>query len=125
VANRKSKRMTLDELRQTREFQKLAPKMAMWVSSYVGTIIDGDPDPAFATRSAYQCMKPEAFRVFGYQMLAKKQVQVVLALFVNSGKTKRQIQLEEIDKHLAAVKPGSKAAQELLAMKVSLGRKKS
>ena len=97
----------------------------MWVVSYVQTIIEGDPDPAFATRSAYQCVKPEAFRVFGYQMLAKKKVQVLVALFLNSGKTKRQIQLEEIDKHLAAVPCGSKAAQKLLAIKLSLRRKKS
>jgi hypothetical protein len=120
----RKKRMTLDELRRTREYRKLSPKIAMWVSSYVGTIIDGDPDPAFATRSAYQCVSPESFRVFGYKMLAKKKVQEVLSLFLNSGKTNLELQLEEINKHLQAAKPGSKEAQRFLELKIGLEKKR-
>jgi hypothetical protein len=119
-----SARRRIDALKRTQEFRSLSAKSKLWLLSYIQTFITfGQFDSLFATQSAYQCVGENA-RTFGYQIQGNRKIQAALKVFLNSGKTKRQIQLEEIDKHLAAVKPGSKAAQQFLEMKISLEKKR-
>jgi hypothetical protein len=120
----KMKQMTLDELRKTKEFRRLDPKPAMFCATYVQSILDDYPDPILATLSAYQVSSRENARIYSYQVLANKKVQAVIALFLKSGKTKRQMHLEEINRQLAAAIVGSKAAQELLTLKIKVEGKK-
>ena len=73
------KRMPLEELQLTEEYQKLTPKQQLWVSTYVGGgICDGRYDPISATRTAYETKTPEIARVMSYSMMANIRIVAVL-----------------------------------------------
>jgi hypothetical protein len=82
IENVIEQRLTLDELRDTMEFQHLSPKMQMWVSSYVQNFLNnGTFDPVFATRTAYAGKNAENIRRIGYQMLSTPKVLFALNRF--------------------------------------------
>ncbi|HXA78727.1 MAG TPA: hypothetical protein VNV41_16450 [Candidatus Acidoferrales bacterium] len=74
--------MTLDELKLTPEYQLLAPKMQMFVASYVQHFVDlGSFDPTWAVQNSYECSTPEHSRIFGYQLLSNGKVIAALNTF--------------------------------------------
>lgn len=74
-----SKRMPLAELEKTTEFQLLTPKQRLFVSHYVECgMQDGKYDAIAATRTAYECKKPESARVMSYAMM--NNIRIVAAL---------------------------------------------
>jgi len=73
------KRMPLDELEKTHEFQRLTPKQKMFVQTYVGGgSIDGNYDAVAAINTAYTCKSNEVARIMSYSLLANINVVAVL-----------------------------------------------
>ena len=73
------KRMPVDELEQTQEYQKLTPKQRLFVATYcAGGLLNGNYDAVEATRVAYQCKSVEVARIMSYSMLAN--IRIIEAL---------------------------------------------
>lgn len=74
-----SKRLTLDELKETQEYQCLTQKQRLFVATYCeGGLLDGNYDPVAATRTAYQCKSLEVARIMSYSILANIRIVAVL-----------------------------------------------
>src|ERR1700676_2408513 len=73
------KRMSVDELRMTPEFQRLTQKQQLFVATYCGAgLLDGTYDPIAATRTAYQCKSAEVARVMSYPLMQNIRIIAVL-----------------------------------------------
>ena len=76
-----SERMTLAELEQTREYQRLTPKQRLFVATYCESgRADGRYDPVAAVKTAYECLKPNSARVMSYWLLSNIRIIAVLNL---------------------------------------------
>lgn len=74
-----SKRLTLPELEETLEYQKLTPKQRLFVATYcAGGLADGKYDAVAATMTAYQCKSIEVARIMSYSMLQNIRIIAVL-----------------------------------------------
>lgn len=74
-----SKRMTVEELVETHEYQRLTQKQRLFVATYcAGGLLDGNYDPVAATRTAYQCKSVEVARIMSYSILANIRIVAVL-----------------------------------------------
>jgi len=75
----KSKRLTLEELQMTPEYQRLTRKQQLFVATYVaGGLLDGQYDAVEATRTAYKCKTVENARVMSYSLLQNIHIVEVL-----------------------------------------------
>lgn len=134
VAIQSEARMNVYELSLTPEFNRLSPKMAMWLMAYVQNFIDtGAFDPLSATKAAYQCGSDENARTFGYQLLANSKIIAALDCFFGNSPERASLRvvttkadqnrkrlLKEVEANLEAADEGSVAAQRLLAQKERL-----
>lgn len=81
----KSKRIPFAEIRETAEFQRLTPKQQLFIEHYIeGGMFDGHYDVVAATRTAYECKKPETARIMSYAMLANIRIIAVLNMHFNA-----------------------------------------
>lgn len=81
----KSKRLPFAEIRETAEFQRLTPKQQLFIEHYIeGGMFDGHYDVVAATRTAYECKKPETARIMSYAMMANIRIIAVLNLHFNA-----------------------------------------
>jgi hypothetical protein len=95
------------------------------VETYIQSTLDlGEPDPIFATLSAYETTAGENARTLSYTILGQKKVQAALQVWKNYGKSKSRIALEEIEAEISTTRPGSITRRRLLAAKASLLAKK-
>lgn len=79
------KRMSVEELRLTPEFQRLTQKQQLFVATYCGAgLLDGTYDPIIATRTAYQCKSMEVARVMSYPLMQNIRIVAVLNRHFNS-----------------------------------------
>ena len=75
----KSKRLTLDEIRNTQEYSILTGKQQMYVETYCASGIDtGTYDPVLAAQTAYACRSRENARVMSYALMANIRIIAVL-----------------------------------------------
>jgi hypothetical protein len=73
------KRMPVEELRLTPEFQRLTPKQQLFVATYCGGgAADGVYDAIHATRTAYACKSPEVARIMSYSLLQNIRIVAIL-----------------------------------------------
>lgn len=83
-----SKRMTLEELQKTQEYQRLTQKQRLFVATYcAGGLVDGDYDSVAATRTAYQCKTLEVARIMSYALMQNIRIVAVLNLHFNATPT--------------------------------------
>ena len=74
-----SKRLTLEELESTQEYQRLTQKQQLFVATYIeGGLLDGQYDAIAATRTAYKCKSAEVARIMSYSILANIRIVEVL-----------------------------------------------
>lgn len=74
-----SKRMPLEEIEKTQEYQRLTQKQRLFVSTYVaGGLLDGAYDPVASVRTAYQTKSPEVARIMSYSLMQNIRVVAVL-----------------------------------------------
>lgn len=79
------KKLTLDELRETSEFQQLTLKQQLFVATYVETgMSTGKYDPIAAVQQAYVCKNPESARVMSYAMMGNIRIVQVLNRHFNA-----------------------------------------
>src|ERR1700676_754803 len=79
------KRMSVDDLRLTPEFQRLTQKQQLFVVTYcAGGLLDGNYDPIEATRTAYQCKSAEVARIMSYSVVANIKIVAVLNRHFNT-----------------------------------------
>lgn len=73
------KRLTVEELEQTQEYQRLTPKQRMFVATYVGGgLSTGNYDTVSATMTAYKCKNAEVARIMSYSVVANIRIVAVL-----------------------------------------------
>jgi hypothetical protein len=118
-------RMTHSELEQTPEFRSLSVKQKFWVTTYLQSLIDcGMVDPILATQAAYQ-NEGENARTMSYYVLRNKKVQATLRVFLNFGKSKRGVFIDDLKAEIEASRPGSAVRERLIALyaQVNFGAK--
>lgn len=116
-------RLNIERLKNTPEFRALSAKAKLWIETYVQSALDlGEPDPIFATLSAYETTAGENARTLSYKILGQKKIKNALRVWRN--KSKREVALEEIAAELEKTPPGSAARRRLLAAKAKLLAKK-
>lgn len=97
------------------EFKRLSVKQAFWLRTYCQTAIDlCSFDPVLATKNAYHTQGENA-RTFSYQILRNPKIQAALRVFLNFGKSKRGIFLDDLKAEIAS-RSGSAARERLLAL---------
>ena len=111
-------KMTFDEVRRTRLFQRLSVKLKLAAETYVAN----GGDIKHATATAFNCASEENARILSYKI--QKQLQPVFDLLY--GRDDREVRAELIalaKKQLAACEPGSVASQRFLSQieRLSLG----
>jgi hypothetical protein len=112
--------MSLDALSRTPEFKALTIRQALWVQTYVCSIRDlGIPDAAFATQSAFGNHGENA-RTMSYQLLRNPKVKVAIRIWLNFGKSERQIALADLRADIAASRPGSLARARMRQIETKL-----
>jgi hypothetical protein len=98
----------IDKLSQTAEFRALSARQQFWLRTY----IESGSDAVLATQAAYDT-EGENARTFGYQVLRNNKIKKALRVFLNFGKSKRTILLEDLKADIEATKPGSVARARL------------
>lgn len=79
------KKLGLDELEQTQEYQSLTPKQRLFCATYcAGGLLNGVYDPVAATQTAYVCKNAESARVMSYALMSNIRIVEVLNLHFNS-----------------------------------------
>jgi len=73
------KRMTVAELEETPEYQRLTPKQKLFIATYCdGGLSTGRYDAVAATLTAYKCKTPEVARIMSYSVMANIRIVAVL-----------------------------------------------
>jgi hypothetical protein len=115
--------MTCDELAKTGLFRMLAPKMQKWVLTYVQGFLDaGKFDHVAATRASYKCKNDNSARAWGCQIRMHPKVRIVVDEWLQTTKTKAELNLEDIQRQIAAAEPGGGASAKFWAMKRDIER---
>ena len=74
-----SKKLTVEQLQETQEYQRLTQKQQLFVATYcAGGLLDGKYDAVAATRTAYQCKSAEVARIMSYSLLQNIRIVEVL-----------------------------------------------
>ena len=91
------KRMGLDELRETPEFQILTQKQQLFVATYCDFgLTSGTYDAVEAARIAYTCKSKEVARVMSYSLM--QNIRIVSALNRHFGTEPIEIFLKQLDR---------------------------
>lgn len=81
-----SNRLTLEQLKETLEYQQLTQKQRLFCATYIaGGLLDGNYDPVAATRTAYQARTPEIARIMSYSIM--QNIRIVAVLNRHFGRT--------------------------------------
>jgi hypothetical protein len=81
-----TKRMSVEDLKKTPEFQHLTQKQRLFVATYcAGGLLDGNYDPIAATRTAYNCKNYESARCMSYPIM--QNIRIVAVLNLHFGRT--------------------------------------
>lgn len=108
------KRLSIDEIEATQEYQQLTPKQRLFVSTYCdGGIRNGVYDPISATLLAYKCKNPESARVMSYALMGN--IRIVAALNRHFNAEPIEQFLVEIDR---AIRNKSLSIAQLQALKL-------
>jgi hypothetical protein len=79
------KKMLVEDLQLTQEFQRLTPKQRLFVATYcAGGLLDGNYDPVTATQTAYVCKSAEVARIMSYSLMQNIRVIAVLNRHFNT-----------------------------------------
>lgn len=105
------RRMSIEVLSRTAEFQSLSVKQRFWLQTYIASGC-----PVLATQAAYG-NEGENARTFSYQLLRSPKIKTALNRYLN--RSKREIALDEL---LAASKPGSGTRKTLLTLHAQVFR---
>jgi hypothetical protein len=106
--------ITLTNFMATPEFLACAVKQRRWLEA----LIESNFDYAAATSTAFDCSTHRNTVLYSYSV--RRQPHIIAALNVYLGKSEREIDLEEVERHLRKAEPGSVAAQRLIAAKLRL-----
>lgn len=80
-----SRRISVEALKKTPEFQRLTAKQQLFVETYCGGgMIDGIYNAVGATMVAYRCKSMEVARIMSYSLLANIRIVEVLARHFNA-----------------------------------------
>ena len=113
--------MTIDQLAATIPFVGLAPRQQVWVREYIGHFLaTGLLDARRATEMVYHCKSKIAYRRRQYRILNSRPIQAALKVYWDFGVTERDCAIVELDHQIAAARPGSTAAAQLLAQRNNL-----
>lgn len=86
------KRISVDDLKQTPEFQRLTQKQRLFIIAYCdGGLFNGNYDPIAATRTAYQCKSPEVARIMSYSLMQNIRIIAVLNIHFNTSPTEEML----------------------------------
>lgn len=86
------KRIPLEALKQTPEFQRLTQKQRLFITAYCdGGLFDGNYDSVAATRTAYQCKSPEVARIMSYSLMQNIRIIAVLNIHFNTSPTEEML----------------------------------
>jgi len=73
------KRMSMEELRTTREYARLTERQKMFIETYCSAgLVDGKYDAVVATLLAYKCKDAEVARIMSYSLMANIRIVAVL-----------------------------------------------
>ena len=73
------KRMSMEELRTTREYARLTERQKMFIETYCSAgLVDGHYDAVVATLLAYRCKDEEVARIMSYSLMANIRIVAVL-----------------------------------------------
>jgi hypothetical protein len=90
-------RMSVDELRETPEFQRLTQKQRLFVATYCGGgLLDGNYDSVLAAHTAYACKSAEVARIMSYSLM--QNIRIVAALNRHFGTTPTEEFLVQLDR---------------------------
>jgi hypothetical protein len=79
------KKLSVDELRLTPEFQRLTPKQQLFCATYCGAgLLDGSYNSVVATNTAYRCKSMEVARIMSYSLMQNIRVIAVLNRHFNT-----------------------------------------
>lgn len=79
------KKLTLDELFETQEYQQLTPKQRLFVATYcAGGLQNKVYNPVSATLVAYKCKNPESARVMSYALMSNMRIIATLNRHFNT-----------------------------------------
>jgi len=82
------KKLTLDELKELPEYQRLTQKQQLFVATYCeGGLANGCYNAPQATMTAYQCKSMETARIMSYSLLANIRIVAVLNRHFNATPT--------------------------------------
>ena len=82
------KKLTLDELKELPEYQRLTQKQQLFVATYCeGGLANGCYNAPQATLTAYQCKSLEVARIMSYSLLANIRIVSVLNRHFNATPT--------------------------------------
>jgi hypothetical protein len=118
-------RMTLAALQQTPEFKRLSVKAKLFVQTYVASYESfGIPDAVLATQAAYDTAGENA-RKMSYAVLKNKKVSACLKVWVDFGKSKRELFIEDLERQMKAAPEGTAKHDRLVQLygEVSFGAK--
>lgn len=91
------KKMPLEELEHTQEYQRLTRKQKLFVSTYVaGGLADGHYDEVQATYTAYPCKSWDVARVMSYGLMSNVRIIMVLSRHFNEEPI--QVFLDSLDR---------------------------
>jgi hypothetical protein len=63
-------KLSLEEVQQTPEYERLTPKQRLWVSTYIASGMQlGNYDAILATRTAFACKSNENARIMSYAIM--------------------------------------------------------
>lgn len=80
-----SRRLSVDDLRKTQEFQQLTERQQLFVATYCAAgMVDGIYDPVAATKTAYRCKSFEVARIMSYSLMANIRIVAVLSRHFNA-----------------------------------------
>ncbi len=106
--------ITIEEFKQTPEFQTCSPKMRLWLL----TLISNGFDWTEATITAFESKDRAQAQRFSYAIRNWRKIRTALDLYL--GKTPMEVLLEEVEFNLRKAKPGCVAAVALLSKKQEL-----
>jgi hypothetical protein len=107
-------KMSLDQLEQTGEFQKLTAPQKLYVQTLLAGIRDlGIEDHVFATQIAFG---NEYARVMSYAVRKSPKIKGVLRVYQDFGKSKHEILLDRVQQALEGAKQGSASRKKLVAL---------
>jgi hypothetical protein len=108
------KRVSLIKIQNTPEYGRLTGKQKLWVSTYIaGGEKDGNYDPVYATKVAYECKSKETARVMSYSLVQNIRIAEILNMHFN--KSPNEEFLRDLDR---AVKNKHLTPSQLGALRI-------